>query len=381
MTQSAPSIARPFGGIARAVAVDNVAGGLLPLLRVRSVHAVLVTLLIVVQYSLQMAASLSDRPGLLAEVFLQMFARNVVYWIVGFAIIALVQTLLPPGRVRTIVLILSVLCCGLIWAAFWQILVSGSTFIVVEIGLTTNAGLNADASWTNATYLLFAAWYYESADRARRSTATQRQSELQRRGAERWLLELRLRSLQARLDPQVLFDTLDEAGRLYRTRPDAAEKLVECLIHYLRRALPQVRQAQSTLEREVELGLAYLRLLRASQCEALDLEVDIEAAVADARFPPMVVQPLCDVLARPAFASGGQAQIVISATRKLGWARLHLSAQPVQSAPSHARLEEIHHTLVAMFGLLARIDAADATAGVASLVIEVPYDAASRADS
>ena len=178
----------------------------------------------------------------------------------------------------------------------------------------------------------------------------------------------------------MLFDTLDEAGRLYRSRPAAAEQLLDALIHYLRRALPQLRQAQSTLEREVALALAYLRVLRTRNGESLELETAVAPGVGDARFPPMVVQPLCDALAHLVLTSGGLARMVVSAAREQDCARLYLSAQPVQSAPSHERLAEIRHTLLAMFGPLARMDATGPTVGVLHVVVEVPYDAAPRID-
>jgi LytS/YehU family sensor histidine kinase len=228
--------------------------------------------------------------------------------------------------------------------------------------------------------MLLAAWCYDSADRATRSTSARRQSELTRRGAERWLLELRLGGLQARLDPQVLFDTLDEAGRLYRSRPAAAEHLLDALIGYLRQALPKLRQPQSTLEREVALAHAFLRVLRTRQGDGLELEVVVEPAVGDARFPSMVVQPLCEALARSALASGDPVRIRISASRNQDSAHLDLSAEPVQAAPAHERLAEIRHTLLVMFGPIVRLDGTGPVAGVARLSVEVPYEAAPRID-
>jgi Histidine kinase len=353
---------------------------LLPLLKVRTVHALFVTVLIVAQYWFELASSLSHQPRLLIETFFGLYERNVVYWIIGFAIIAVVQTRIAAGRIRTIVLLSSVLVWVILWD-WWYSRGPGSPLIVVELGLTTPSGIAMHGLWTNTTYLLLAAWYYESADRARRSTVALRERELVRRGAERWLLELRLGSLQARLDPQVLFDTLDEAVRLYRSRPAAAEQLLDALIDYLRRALPQLRQPQSTLEREVALALAYVRVLRAADGESLEVESDVEPAVGDARFPPMVVQPLCDALARSMLAGGEPVRMRISATRDQDGARLRVTAQPARTAPASKRLEEIRRTLLAMFGPLVRMDATGPTAGVVSVLVDVPYDAAPRIDS
>jgi hypothetical protein len=307
-----------------------------------------------------------------------MFAWNIWCFIGGFASIAVVQARLAPGRARTLTLIGAVLAWSLLWQVWY--LVAGSHFIVVRLGLVSQAGIVANGLWTNTIYFLLAVWYYESIDRATRSTASLRESELARRSAERWLLELRLGALQARLDPQVLFDTLDEAGRLYKSRPLAAEQLLDALIDYLRRALPQLRQPESTLQREIELALAYVRVLRTPEGKALDLEAIVEPTAGDARFPPMVVQPLCNELARSALAGGESARLCISATRDREHARLRLTAGPVRAVPANERLAEVRRTLHAMFAPLVRMEADCPATNTASVLVEVPYVAVTRID-
>ena len=349
---------------------------LLALLKVRTIHAVLFTLLVAAQYWLQLASSLWQQPHLLVEVFFGIFAWDVWYYIIGFAIIVVIQARTAPGRARTMTLLCAVLVLAFLWE-LWQLFV-GSHFIVVELGLVSLAGVLASGLWVNITYLLLAVWYYESIDRATRSTAALRESELARQRAERWLLELRLGALQARLDPQLLFDTLDEAGHLYRSLPAAAEQVLDALIDYLRLALPQPRQAESTLAREVALAVAYGRVLRTPDGEPLELDSDVAIAVGNARFPPMVVQSLCDALTRSILASGAPVRMHISASRYQDVARLCVTAQPARTAFASKRLDEIRPTLLAMFGPLVRMDATGPSAGVVSVLVEVPYDAAPR---
>jgi LytS/YehU family sensor histidine kinase len=273
-------------------------------------------------------------------------------------------------------------CGALVWAGLW-VLITGmglGPFFVVEIGLVSSAAVIVHGIWTTTTYLLLAVWYYESADRAKRATAVFRESKLARQSAERWLLELRLGARQARLDPQVLFDALDEAGRLYRSRPAAAELLLDALIDYLRLALPQQRQSESTLSREIALAVAYARVLRIPNEEPLGLDSNVAVGVGDARFPPMVVQPLCDAMARSTIAGGAPARMQISASLDNAGARLRITAHPTRTALAGKRLEEIRHTLLAMFGPFVRMDATGPAAGVISVLVEVPYDPAPRVD-
>ena len=103
--------------------------------------------------------------------------------------------------------------------------------------------------------------------------------------------------------------------------------------------------------------------------------------MGDARFPPMVVQPLCDALVRPALASGEALCICIAASRAQDRARLYVAARPVQAGPARECLGSVRHTLLSMFGPLAQLEAKGPIAGVATISVEVPYDAAPRANS
>jgi len=364
-------------GAARSADATAATKNLWPLLKVRIVHATFVGLLVVLQYTLQLAASLSYSLHPLVEIFAGMIVHNLPIYIVGFSIIAIFQVQFAPGRRRTILLIAALL----VWIGCWcAASAQNSQFIIVRLGLVSPANVALSGLWTGTTYLMLAVWYYESADRARRSTAVLRASELARQGAERWLLELRLTSLQARLDPRVLFDTLDEVSRVYRSHPATAGKLLDALIDYLRCALPRLRQTESTLRREVLLALAYVRMLRSPAGSPLELEASVEASAGDARFPPMVVQPICDVLARAALVGDAPARLRISAVRERNTARLSVTAESVHAAPAGERMAEVRRTLRTMFDSVGRMETTCHTPGVATVLVEVPYVQTARAD-
>src|SRR4029434_5083009 len=154
---------------------------------------------------------------------------------------------------------------------------------------------------------------------------------------ERWLLDMRLRRLQARLDPRVLFDTLDEIGRLYRTRAAAADQLLDALIDYLRRALPQLRQTESTVQREVDLALAYAQILRGADGSTLAVEAHVEGNAARACFPPMVVQPICDALGRQTLLASSEARLTVDVSRADDCVRVVVTAAAATSVSSAKR--------------------------------------------
>jgi hypothetical protein len=94
----------------------------------------------------------------------------------------------------------------------------------------------------------------------------------------------------------------------------------------------------------------------------------------------MVVQPLCDALARSALASGKPARLRISATRNRDTARLRVSAEPVRAVPAGDHLTGIRRTLEAMFAPTVRMEATCSAPNMASILVEVPYVAAPRID-
>jgi sensor histidine kinase YesM len=79
--------------------------------------------------------------------------------------------------------------------------------------------------------------------RQARLLAALRAAELQRAGARQRLAELSLGALQARIDPAFVFETLSRLERLYEADATAADRLLDELIAFLRRALTDIRSA------------------------------------------------------------------------------------------------------------------------------------------
>ena len=72
-----------------------------------------------------------------------------------------------------------------------------------------------------------------------RMLATLRGAELEREASARRLAETRLAALQARIAPDFLFQTLARLETLYEADPPAADRLLEDLIVFLRRAVEE----------------------------------------------------------------------------------------------------------------------------------------------
>lgn len=142
------------------------------------------------------------------------------------------------------------------------------------------------------TGLAAIAWYYF----ARGSwDATQlRETEAASARLASGLVEARLLSLQAQVEPHFLFNTLAHVKWMYARQPEQGRRMLDRLLDYLQTALPQMRDSRATLRQEVELARAYLDIqgLRLGTRLAYDIEVD--PAALDKVFPPMMLSTLVE---------------------------------------------------------------------------------------
>jgi signal transduction histidine kinase len=108
------------------------------------------------------------------------------------------------------------------------------------------------------------------------------------------MTQAHLSALQAQIEPHFLFNTLATVKRLYETAPERGREMLGSLISYLRAALPSMRQAGSTLARELELARAYLTILKMRMGDRLQFSVDAPDDLLGAEMPPLVLGTLLE---------------------------------------------------------------------------------------
>src|SRR4029079_652387 len=110
--------------------------------------------------------------------------------------------------------------------------------------------------------------------------------------AQQNLVEGELRAMQARVDPELLFNSLVAIDEGYASGVEAGQHRLDALIRYLRAALPSDSADTSTVARERELAEAYVALLaqRAASPARLPLRVDSDAGAE--QMPSMLLLPL-----------------------------------------------------------------------------------------
>jgi len=111
---------------------------------------------------------------------------------------------------------------------------------------------------------------------------------------EKQMAEAHLRVLQAQVEPHFLFNTLAHIKRLYQIDRFQAKAMLHNLSDYLRAALPQMRQNESTLGRELALARAYLNVLQARMGERLEVVIDVPDELRQADLPPMMLSTLVE---------------------------------------------------------------------------------------
>lgn len=168
------------------------------------------------------------------------------------------------------------------------------------------------------------------------------------RGAQQRHSEARLRMLQSRIDPALLFGMLERVRSLYETAPDRAEMLLEELIVFLRAVLPKLHSTTSTVGQEVAAVDAYVRLRALADDQTAAVDIDAAAAI-DAPFPAGVLLPLVGGILK---ALTGPPQLGLSASIDEHACVLTLSADV---APPEAALAQARRVLGDLYGGRAKL--------------------------
>ena len=138
------------------------------------------------------------------------------------------------------------------------------------------------ASASTAVWFWYTLWMYTMIggmalviiDRLRqRQQGAQQLAQAQEHGrvVRQQLATAQLQTIQARVDPQLLFDMLAAVKRFYERDAQRAEQMLDELAAFLRAALPRLRSARSTLEIEFASGAqlcAPAALVRRRACRA-----------------------------------------------------------------------------------------------------------------
>lgn len=152
-----------------------------------------------------------------------------------------------------------------------------------------------------------------------------RERELEHERALKMALEARLASLEARLQPHFMFNTLNAISALIEEDPAQAERTVERLAALLRFSLDATERGLVPLAHELKIVTDYLEIERTRFGERLSYVLDVPPDAAACEVPPLAVQTLVENSVKHAVAprpEGGRVRVEAT----LGAGRLTVSA-------------------------------------------------------
>lgn len=204
---------------------------------------------------------------------------------------------------------------------------------------------------------------------AQQRAAALRAVQLEQARVARDTYESRLRMAQARVEPQFLFETLRQVQALYATDFAAAQRLLDDLILFLRRALPAIDSPTSSVAVEVALTGAWLRIMEARRAGALHSSVHVDAEADRQRLPPMLLLPMVQRAA--GIEPGVETHVDVEVAATDDRLRIAVAAFPGNAGFADAESVEAHLTSLYGTGASLRVHRLDH--GV-RLVLDLPRE-------
>lgn len=160
------------------------------------------------------------------------------------------------------------------WTDYWgDLRVASIITVVVGTGITVYENMRAQLEET---------------------TLELRTRELERERALKLATEARLSSLESRLHPHFLFNTLNSISSMIQEDPQRAERLVERMAALLRFSLDSKHNGLVPLEHELKIVVDYLEIERARFGERLRFEIAIPEHLGHIAVPPLSLQTLVE---------------------------------------------------------------------------------------
>jgi two-component system sensor histidine kinase AlgZ len=185
-------------------------------------------------------------------------------------------------------------------------LIAAISSLLVQLCLLGSGFISRERFWpefgykTTAVFLialvigLSVHTYEKIRDRMQATTLQLRTQELEKERALKLASEARLASLESRLHPHFLFNTLNSISALILEDPVLAEQMVQRLAALLRTSLDACEQNHVPLREELKLVTDYLEIERARFRERLSYSIDVEPSLESLPVPPLTLQPLVE---------------------------------------------------------------------------------------
>jgi Histidine kinase len=170
---------------------------------------------------------------------------------------------------------------------------------------------------------------------------------------QRQLTAAQLSTLQAQLEPHMLFNTLANLRALISVDPAAAQLMLDKLNSFLRATLSSTRKKEVLLEEEFALLGDYLALMKIRLGERLTFTLNCPGNLLSTKVPPLLLQPLVENAIKhgiePYVENG---HIMVEARRVGAKISLIVSNSCPQAIDSKSTLPSSPSTTTTHFGLI-----------------------------
>lgn len=189
----------------------------------------------------------------------------------------------------------------------------------------------------------------------RRQTERLNEQRLTAERAQKLAIEARLASLESRIQPHFLFNTLNSISALIPVDPERAEQMVERLARLLRSSLDNSRQSLVPLKQELQLVHDYLDIEKARFGIKLEGSIDVALEFQTTSVPPFGLQSLVENAIKHGIAAqrnGGALAVTAHADGK----KLHLEVRDngpgfdLRAVPAGHGLDNLVGRLATLFG-------------------------------
>jgi sensor histidine kinase YesM len=246
--------------------------------------------------------------GGLAGLVLPLVARRLDWNRVRLAWLALTAILLTVAVVGCVVAVLIIVAVGLVPSAYLGSLLGTSLSICALITLGFGGGMMV---------------YEVTRARLEATMSELRAKEIERERAEKLAAEARLASLESRLHPHFLFNTLNAISALIPEDPARAEQLVEQLAALLRFSLDAGERHTVPLGTELAIVRAYLGIEQARLGDRLRCAIDVADGLDTCEVPPLALHTVVqNSIKHVAAARSGPTEIRVRGEAQNGRLRL-----------------------------------------------------------
>ena len=267
-------------------------------------------------------------------------------------------TLRPPWNWLSIVASLAMIAILATTAVQLSLLVSG---LLTPGRFLPQLGYKSASVFLIALIIALSVWGYEAFRNQLQATTLQlRTQQLETERARKLLMEARLNSLESRLHPHFLFNTLNSIATLTTEDPALAERMIQRLANILRTSLDTRANSYIPLKEEIKLVHDYTEIERARLGQRLNFSIDVLAEVESLAIPPMSLQPLVENSIKYAVSprlEGGQ--IKLTAREQAG--RLIISVWDngpgfaIDDIPEGRSIDNLRARLEGKFGVKATV--------------------------